>query len=262
MFEEKPMSFPNYPDKHKLGSLLTADELVAYRARLGRMPRVKPEGVLFCLERGLPHRMRWRIPVERAGAMNADVYAVKKTKGKVAVLTSFGGGSPMVMELAEELAVMGAKKMILMTWGGTLQTELKPGDIVVCNRAIRDDGASHHYLPHAKYIDANESLVNELIDALHSRSVQCTVGTTWTTDAPYRETREEVVQYQSEGVKTVEMESAGLFTVGQVRDVQTASVVIGMDSLAALRWQTPERLDNIMHSLEIVYDAAIDVLNR
>lgn len=256
------MSFPNYPDKHKLGSLLTADELVAYRERLGRMPRVKPEGVLFCLERGLPHRMRWRIPVERAGAMNADVYAVKKTKGKVAVLTSFGGGSPMVMELAEELAVMGAKKMILMTWGGTLQTELKPGDIVVCNRAIRDDGASHHYLPHAKYIDANESLVNELIDALHSRSVQCTVGTTWTTDAPYRETREEVVQYQSEGVKTVEMESAGLFTVGQVRDVQTASVVIGMDSLAALRWQTPERLDNIMHSLEIVYDAAIDVLNR
>ena len=67
------MSFPNYPEKYKLDSLLTADELVAYRARLGRMPKVKPEGVLFCLERGMPHRMRWKIPVERAGAMNADV---------------------------------------------------------------------------------------------------------------------------------------------------------------------------------------------
>ena len=42
------------------------------------------------------------------------------------------------------------------------------------------------------------------------------------------------LQYQAEGVKTVEMESAGLFTVGQVRGVQTASVVIGMDSLAVL----------------------------
>jgi uridine phosphorylase len=256
------MSFPNYPDKHKLESLLTADQLVAYRARLGRMPKVKPEGVLFCLERGLPHRMRWRIPVERAGAMNADVYAVKKTKGKVAVLTSFGGGSPMVMELAEELAVMGVKKMILMTWGGTLQTNIQPGDIVVCNRAIRDEGASHHYLPPAKYVDANGSLVSELVDALRTRGAQCTVGTTWTTDAPYRETREEVMKYQAEGVKTVEMESAGLFTVGQVRDVQTASVVIGMDSLATLRWQTPERLDGIMHSLEIVYAAAIDVLSK
>jgi uridine phosphorylase len=256
------VSFPNYPDKHKLESLLTADELVAYRGRLGRMPKVKPEGVLFCLERGLPQRMRWRMPVEPAGAMNADVYAVKKTKGKVAVLTSFGGGSPMVMELAEELAVMGARKMILMTWGGTLQTEIKPGDIVVCDRAIRDEGASHHYLPPAKYIEADVALVKELVDAIHKRGAQCTVGTTWTTDAPYRETREEVLQYQAEGVKTVEMESAGLFTVGQVRAVQTASVVIGMDSLASLQWQTPERLDGIMHSLEIVYAAAIDVLSQ
>jgi uridine phosphorylase len=256
------LSFPNYPDKHKLESLLTADELVSYRARLGRMPKVKPKGVLFCLERGLPHRMRWRIPVEKAGAMNADVYSVKKTKGKVGVLTSFGGGSPMVMELAEELAVMGAKKMILMTWGGILQPDIKPGDIVVCNRAIRDEGASHHYLPPAKYIDADGSLVNEFVNAIRARRAQCTVGTTWTTDAPYRETREEVLQYQSEGVKTVEMESAGLFTVGKVRGVQTASVVIGMDSLASLHWQTPDRLDDIVHSLEIVYAAAIEVLSR
>src|SRR5215217_646974 len=253
------MSFPNYPDKHNLESLLTADDLVAYRGRLGRTPKVKPEGVLFCLERGLPHRMRWRIPVDRAGAMNADVYAVKKTKGNVAVLTSFGGGSPMVMELAEELAVMGAKRMILMTWGGTLQKDSKPGDIVVCNRAIRDEGASYHYLPPTKYVEANPSLVHELVDAIRGRGAPCTVGTTWTTDAPYRETREEVIQYQAEGVRTVEMESAGLFTVGQVREVQTASIVIGMDSLASLRWQTPERLDGIIRSLEIVYSAAIDV---
>ena len=188
------MSFPNYPDKHKIEPLFKAEDLVAYRERLGRMPKIKPAGVLFCLERGLPHRMRWRIPVERAGSMNADVYAVKKTKGKVGVLTSFGGGSPMVVELAEELAVMGAKRMILMTWGGILRAELKPGDIVVCDEAIRDDGASHHYLPHEKSIRADTALVNELVDAIHARGAQCTVGTTWTTDAPYRETRAEVMQ--------------------------------------------------------------------
>jgi uridine phosphorylase len=113
-----------------------------------------------------------------------------------------------------------------------------------------------------KYVDADPSLVHELVDAIRARGAGCAVGTTWTTDAPYRETREEVIQYQAEGVKTVEMESAGLFTVGQVRGLQTASVVIGMDSLASLRWQTPERLDGIMHSLEIVYAAAIDVLGR
>jgi uridine phosphorylase len=71
-----------------------------------------------------------------------------------------------------------------------------------------------------------------------------------------------VKQYQSEGVKTVEMESAGLFTIGQVRGVQTASVVIGMDSLVSYRWQVPEKLDDIMQSLEIVYAACIDVLGE
>ena len=256
------MSFPNYPEKHKLEPLFTAEDLVAYRARLGRMPKVKPAGVLFCLERGLPHRMRWRIPVERAGSMNADVYAVKKTKGKVAVLTSFGGGSPMVIELAEELAVMGARRMILMTWGGILQTDLKPGDIVVCDEAIRDEGASHHYLPHEKTILANAALVHELVQAIRERGADCSVGMTWTTDAPYRETREEILQYQAEGVKTVEMESAGLFTVGRLRGIQTASVVVGMDSLGTLQWQTPERLDTIARSLEVVYAAAIEVLGK
>lgn len=256
------MSFPNYPEKYKFESILTAEDLVAYRARLGRMPNIKPQGVLFCLERGLPHRMRWRIPVERAGAMNADVYAVRKTRGKVAVLTSFGGGSPMVMELAEELVAMGAKKMILMTWGGTLQKELNPGDIVVCNRAIRDEGASHHYLPSSQYVDADPTLVDELVEEVQKKGVRCSVGTTWTTDAPYRETREEILRYQGEGVQTVEMESAGLFTVGQVRSIPTASVVIGMDSLATLEWKTPEHLDEIMRSLEIVYAAAIEVLSR
>jgi uridine phosphorylase len=260
MFKEMGMSFPIYPEKHKLDSLLKAEDIVAYRGRLRRMLKFVPDGILFCLERGLPHRMRWRIPVARAGTMNADVYQVKKTN--VGVLTSFGGGSPMVVELAEELVVMGAKKMILMTWGGILQTDMQPGDIVVCNRAIRDEGASHHYLPHAKYIDANESLVNELVDVIRGRGASCTVGTTWTTDAPYRETREEILQYQSEGVKTVELESAGLFTVGRMRSIPAASIVVGMDSLATLEWRVPKSLNGIMRSLELVYAASIEVLKK
>jgi uridine phosphorylase len=252
------MSFPNYPEKHTLGSILTAEDIVAYRGRLGRMPKISPRGALFCLERGLPHRLRWRFPVRRAGSMNADLHQLKKVD--VTVLTSFGGGSPLVMELAEELAVMGAKRMLLMTWGGTLDANLKPGDIVVCDRAIRDEGASHHYLPSKKYVLADKALAGQLADAIHARGGSSITGTTWTTDAPYRETREEVRQYQAEGVKTVEMESAGLFVVGQLRRVPAASVVVVMDSLANDEWQVPERLDSIQRSLEVVYAACIDVL--
>jgi uridine phosphorylase len=109
-------------------------------------------------------------------------------------------------------------------------------------------------------VDAYANLAESLIQAIQSRSGVCTRGTTWTTDAPYRETIDEIRQYQAEGVKTVEMESAGLFTIGKVRGIATASVVVGMDSLADLRWRVPDRLDEIMLSLELVYAAALDVL--
>ncbi len=255
------MIFPIYSDKHANQSLLTAEDIVGYRRRLGRLPDAPNlEGVLLCLERGLPRRMRWKIPVQEAGSMNGELVTVKKTKNRVAVMTNFGGGSPLVVELAEEFAVMGAKRMVLMTWGGALQPDLKAGDIVVCSQAIRDEGTSYHYLSPAKYVSASEDLVNCLVDAIRARGGRCATGVTWTTDAPYRETEEEVLQYQAEGVKTVEMESAGLFTVGQVRGVQAASVVVIMDSLANYRWQAPERLDPIQRSLEIVYAAAIDAL--
>jgi len=255
------MSFPNRPDKHADESILKADDIVAYRARLGRMPDLhSPPGALFCLERGLPRRMRWQIPVRKAGSMNADLHETKRTQSPVAILTNFGGGAPIVAELAEELVVMGIRKMVLMTWGGALQPDLKPGDIIVCDQAIRDDGTSHHYLPPGKCVEADTALVEKLTAAIQSRGGVCSTGATWTTDAPYRETRAEIQQYQSEGVKVVEMESSGLFTIGQVRGVQTASVVVVMDSLATFEWKVPERLDGIMQSLEQVYGAAIDVL--
>jgi uridine phosphorylase len=58
------------------------------------------------------------------------------------------------------------------------------------------------------------------------------------------------------------MESSGLFAVGQVRGVQTTSVIVVMDSLATFEWKVPERLDSIQRSLEIVYRAALDVLGK
>ena len=168
----------------------------------------------------------------------------------------------MTVELAEEFAAMGVKCMILMTWGGILQPDLNPGDIVVIDKAIRDEGTSYHYLPPARYVEADSNLAGQLVEAIHTRGGSCSRGTTWTTDAPFSETLEEIKLYQSEGVKTVEMESAGLFTIGQVRNIPTASVIIGMDKLAEHRWQVPERLDDILHSLELVYAVSLEVLKN
>ncbi len=161
------MTFPNYPGKHRLTSLLNPEDIVAYRRHLGRLPDIDfPEGLLFCLERGMPRRMRRRVPVSKAGSMLGDLYLVKRSKNKAGVLTDFGGGAPIVVELAEEFVALGAKRLLLMTWGGALQPNLKPGDIVVCDRAVRDEGTSQHYLPPAEYVSSDPQLVEALVGAI------------------------------------------------------------------------------------------------
>jgi len=255
------MDFPNFPHKHTLPAILNPIDIVNYRRHLRRLPDIQfPEGLLLCLERGLSKRMSRVVPVRRVGSMLGDLYQVKKLKNKVGILTDFGGGAPIVVELAEEFIALGARSLILMTRGGALQSDLKPGDIVICDRAMRDEGTSHHYLPPGKYVNASSELAESLARALQARQQTCVMGTTWTTDAPYRETHAEVKQYQSEGIKVVEMESAGLFAIGQVRNVRTAAAVVVMDSLANQRWEIPDRLEPIQKGLQVVYQAAIDTL--
>jgi uridine phosphorylase len=256
------MSFPNFPDKQNKESLLEPGDMFAFRRRIGQINKISPpEGLIVCLQRGLPERMRWQIPIQRAGRMMADLYLIKKSHGRIAVLTTLGEGSPMISSLTEELIAFGVKRIVSIVWGGGLQPGLKSGDIVVCNRAIRDEGTSHHYLTSSKYVHADPDMVDQLKKAIETRGRACSIGTTWTTDAPYRETREEVVQYQSEGVLTVEMEIASLFAVAQVRKIKIVSAIAVGDSLAELHWQLPTDFAPIERSLELLYSAAVDVLS-
>ena len=257
------MSFPNYPDKQGKESLLQPGAMFAFRQSIGQIKKISPpEGLIVCLQRGLPERMRWQIPIQRAGRMMADLYLIKKSRGRVAVLTTLGEGSPMISSLTEELIAFGVKRIISIVWGGGLQPGLKSGDIVVCERAVRDEGTSHHYLTAGKFVHASPGMVDKLKTAIETRGRTCTVGTTWTTDAPYRETREEVLQYQSEGVLTVEMEIASLFAVAQVRNVQIVSAIAVGDSLAELHWQLPTDFQPIERSLEFLYSTAVDILSE
>lgn len=256
------MPFPNFPNKYKGKSVLTPQNMIAYRQQMGALPKgPAPKAVLLCLERGLPERMRRKHPYRRVGRLNGDLYALKKTSGKVAVLTNFGLGSPLMVALAEELIAWGVQKLISIAMSGGLQPDLGMADIVVCERAIRDEGASHHYLPTEKYVSADAELVGKLAGSIQAQGLTAQIGTTWSTDATYRETDLEVREYQAEGVKTVEMESAGLFSVCQVRGVPAASAFVVGDSLADGQWHGPQDMAPIDRSFNILYDAAIEVLS-
>jgi uridine phosphorylase len=257
------MPIPNDPNKFDAEAVMQPADTIAMRRRFGQFPKVEaPQGLILCMKNDLPERLKWHVPVQKVGRVMGDFYLVKRTRGRVGVLSNFGIGAPVVVSLAEEMIAFGVKRLIILSWGGALQKELMTGDIVVNGKALRDEGVSQHYLPSEKYVNASAPLTQNLERQLKTRGAKFVSGPTWTTDAPYRETKSEIQQYQSEGVQVVEMEIAGLFALAQVRKVQAASVVIVADRLAYLRWEQPSDMKTINRSFEIAYNAAIDALDE
>lgn len=256
------MTYPNVPGKHRFEAIVDPAEMLAHRRRGGRLTiGTPPTGVVICLQRGLPERMRWRVRIRRLGRLMGDLYAVGSTAGRVGVLTGFGLGAPIVAAQADELIALGARQLVSIALAGGIADGLEPGEAVVPTEAIRDEGTSHHYLPPGRAIRADPTLANALAAALERRGAPVRRGLVWSTDAPYRETREEVAAYAADGVLAVDMELAALLAVAASRGVQAAGILVVGDSLAGGTWRPPERLDGMERALERAYRAAIEVLD-
>jgi purine-nucleoside phosphorylase len=256
------MAYPVFPDKYKLLPLLRAEDMIEFRRQhggLGSLPA--PRSAVLCLYKGAMRRFGWTHPSRRAHGFLGDVYLLKRTQGRVAVLGNFGIGAPAITSIADELMAWGVKHLAILSLAGGLQPGLAPGSIVIADRAIRDEGTSYHYLPPGKDVQASSSLVSAISAALHMRGLPVTVGAVWSTDAPYRETREEADFYRGEGVQAVDMESAGLFAAAQVRGAQATSVFVIGDSLAGPRWSGPPNMRMLHLRLKSLLDSLIGALS-
>lgn len=175
---------------------------------------------------------------------------------------NFGMGAPAIAALAEQMIAWGTKRLIILSLSGGLQSDLDPGSIVLCNSAMRDEGTSYHYLPPAPQVDATPTLVASISSALEKNYIPYSKGATWSTDAAYRETQPEADYFRSLGVKTVDMESAGLFAVGQVRGVETASIFVVGDKLTDARWMLPSDMHALHQRFKVLLDILIKVLKE
>lgn len=135
----------------------------------------------------------------------------------------------------EELAVQGAIEFLILGTAGGI-TAPRPGGLVLCTKALRDEGVSHHYLPNSRYALPDRGLVSGLGEAMKKHGISYQSGPSWTIDAPYRESKQELAQYYKEGILTVEMEAAALFAVARVVGARAAAVFMVSDLLKADGW--------------------------
>ncbi len=146
------------------------------------------------------------------------------------------GIGSMAASMLEEVIAFGCRKFIACGGCGVLQKDMDVGHLVVVNAAVRDEGASYHYLPPGREVTANPLGLQALQATLQERGLLYRLGKTWTTDGPYRETAAKVAARKAEGCLTVEMEAAGLMAVAQFRDVVYGQVLYGGDDLSGSEW--------------------------
>ncbi len=122
-------------------------------------------------------------------------------------------GASFAVLVAEELFASGCECIISISSAGQIAADLEPPCMILVDRALRGEGTSHAYLPPAPTVDADQDLIGVIDGFLADLNVPTRRGTTWTTDAPFRETRTALATAEAAGAVVVEMEAAALYAL-------------------------------------------------
>jgi len=148
---------------------------------------------------------------------HTDLYRFERD-GETYGIVGCAVGAPFAVLVAEQLFASGCQLLVSITSSGQIQPRDDPPYFVLIERALRDEGTSHHYRAPAAYATLDPGLRDAVENACDTVSRPVYTGATWTTDAPFRETETAIERARSEGILAVEMEAAALYTFAAVRE--------------------------------------------
>ena len=241
--------------------VLKPSELLAWRRASGQLPDFHvPKAVIFAPQRSLANYVLKHHSTRQVKGFLGEFHLLKRTNGKIALSTGFGVGSPVVAGLADEFAALGVRQFVLVGLAGGIQPELAAGNLVLSTGAIRGEGVSSHYLPASPQVETSARLTRGIHELLENQNHTHSLGLTWTTDAPFRERRKDVLEYQRQGVLAVDMEAAALLAVARSMDLSAAVAFSIADQLSDGHWRMSSDLRTAQNGLAILFDAIYDYL--
>jgi uridine phosphorylase len=224
---------------------MNPDELPLLRHRLAETSAFTPESLIAAV------RAERTLPVEPVPSIcvlefDGDLTDWLVEQGKVSCLQSWACfhtrmytvgidrehygivprtiGGPYAVLIAEQLKASGAKVVLGLTSAGRVSNSLPVPSLVVVTEAVRDEGTSYHYLSAAPSVDGNRELAKALAAAVNELGLPTFQGPVWTTDAPYRETQDQLLEHASKGILAVEMQAASLFAFSVARQLPVGIV--------------------------------------
>ena len=195
-----------------------------------------PEVTISCFSEKLFNALLGFFEPELIAARKVPVYAVEYGGKRFAFYKSFVGEAKCVHDY-EEIIAMGSKRLILLGNCGVLDKSIEDCGIIIPTAALRDEGCSYHYAPPSDMIEVNTGYGDLFKRVLMERGYPYIEGITWTTDAPYRETREKTERRKAQGAVCVEMECAGMQALCDFRGTEFFQFFYAGDNLDHSTWQ-------------------------
>ena len=186
-------------------------------------------------------------------------------KGRKITATSTGMGCPSTAIAVEELIRVGVTSFIRVGSSAGLQAGVTPGDLLVSEGALRNDGTTaayaHHGFPAVPDLAITMSLAETARELVAGTEAKVHTGINASDDAFYAETPEWIAELNRLGVLNVEMESAALYVVARLRGVRAGMICSTSSNLfdgASLYSGIKERLKaGWMLSIEAALETAV-----
>lgn len=152
----------------------------------------------------------------------------------------------------------GATKFIMFGSAGSLNQNATTGKYVLPTEAYRDEGLSYHYVPPSDYITIRNSAFMEAF--FLEKGLPFVKGRVWSTDAFYRETRNQVLARQQEGCLAVDMELAGVQAVCDFHGFELYDFLVTGDVLDMPQYDVAD-LHGANHDLDKIW-IALELAHR
>lgn len=143
-------------------------------------------------------------------------------------------GAPMAVICLEKLIALGARRIVVYGWCGSIHPGLRISDLFLPTSGVSEEGTSLHYTSGKAW---DNSLQDDLRGKLEQAGKPTKSGGIWTTDALYRETRNKIEAYGSQGIRAIDMEYTALQAVAIFREVRVGGVMLVSDELFGMRWK-------------------------
>ena len=149
--------------------------------------------------------------------------------GKRVTVGNGGRYAPDTAITTEILCGAGAESLIRVGSCGSLQDNIKIGDLVIVIGALRGEGTSRYYVAENFSTIAHGAIVNALRQAAEDLKVRYHLGWIFTTDALFQETPELIQQLNEQNISSIDMVTSAFLTIAQVRGKQAGAVLAVSD---------------------------------